>query len=133
MKDSCHKYLRIAKSVSQNIVDLLAQATMPTSVEKLAQNYLRCPATVSIGDEESHFNKRIHQSVQFVKESSKKKKLFQMLGTADPPIIVFVNSKAGADVLGRTLDRAGFPSIVLHGGKSQDQRKLALNQFKEGM
>lgn len=34
-------------------------------------------------------------------------------------VLVFINTKKNADMLGRQLEQAGFPAGVLHGGKTQ--------------
>merc|ERR1712106_1149244 len=50
----------------------------------------------------------------------------------EPPIIIFVNQKKGADVLAKGLEKMGYNAITLHGGKGQEQRQLALSGLKEG-
>ena len=41
-------------------------------------------------------------------ESAKRKKLLEILGAnLEPPIIIFVNQKKGADVLARSLEKMG--------------------------
>lgn len=34
-------------------------------------------------------------------------------------VLVFINTKKNADMLGRQLEQAGFSAVVLHGGKTQ--------------
>jgi superfamily II DNA/RNA helicase len=50
-------------------------ATMPPEVERMARAYLRHPAIVQIGDEDTGKNKRIVQHVLFMTEGQKKSKL----------------------------------------------------------
>jgi superfamily II DNA/RNA helicase len=54
--------------------------------------------------------------------------------TGDAKALVFVNTKKTADILGRQLEQSGFASAVgvLHGGKSQEQRESALEDFRTG-
>jgi ATP-dependent RNA helicase DDX23/PRP28 len=54
--------------------------------------------------------------------------------TGDAKALVFVNTKKTADILGRQLEQSGFASSVgvLHGGKSQEQRESALEDFRTG-
>jgi superfamily II DNA/RNA helicase len=54
--------------------------------------------------------------------------------TGDAKALVFVNTKKTADILGRQLEQSGFASAVgvLHGGKSQEQRESALEDFRNG-
>ena len=48
----------------------------------------------------------------------------------EPPVIIFVNQKKGADVLARGLEKLGYNAATLHGGKGQEQREFALGSLK---
>lgn len=51
---------------------------------------------------------RVEQIVHIVSENDKRKKLLSLLGSGiDPPIIIFVNQKKGADVLSKSLEKVG--------------------------
>jgi ATP-dependent RNA helicase DDX23/PRP28 len=103
-------------------------------VERIARKYLRHPAVIKIGDEESGKNKRIEQRVHFITEGQKKTRVIEeirRLSSADKAI-VFVNSKKQGDVVGRSIEAAGYRAGVLHGGKSQDQREDTLDYFRNG-
>ena len=50
-----------------------------------------------------------------------------------PPMMVFVNQKANADVVGRELRRAGWHVAILHSGLSQPQREAAIASVREGV
>ena len=84
---------------------------------------------------------RVEQKVHMVTEQEKRKLLLQLLSSGiDPPIIIFVNQKKGADVLAKSLEKMGvslgmqqqcvliyvvllqYRSTVLHGGRNQEQR-----------
>lgn len=47
-------------------------------------------------------------------------------------VIVFSRTKHGANKIAKDLEKAGIQSAAIHGNKSQNQRQLALNNFKEG-
>lgn len=127
-------------------VTTMFSATMPTEVERLAKTFLRHPAIVKIGDEDSSKNKRIDQRVMYMRAGKKKSKLVEVLGgiLRDQPksrkeksvdgqkIIVFVNIKKECDVVAKMLSSEGFRVTILHGGKSQDQREESLKGFREG-
>ena len=50
----------------------------------------------------------VEQQVLMVSEGDKRKKLISLLSSGiDPPIIIFVNQKKGADVLARSLEKMG--------------------------
>jgi len=115
-------------------ITAMFSATMPPEVERIARKYLRHPATIKIGDQDSGKNKRIEQHVQFLSEGQKKSKIVEELRRLQPgdKVIVFVNAKKHADVMGRQLEGSGFSVGVLHGGRSQDQREDTLEKFRSG-
>ena len=107
-------------------------ATMPPAVERLARNYLRRPVVVHIGTVGRPVE-RTEQVVYMCKENDKRNKLIEILNAGiDPPIIIFVNQKKGADVLAKGLEKMGYNAATLHGGKGQEQREHALSGLKEG-
>lgn len=105
-------------------------ATMPASVERLARTYLRRPATVYIGSIGKP-TERTEQIVYIMNENDKRKKLIEILSRGiEPPVIIFVNQKKGADVLAKGLEKMGYNACTLHGGKGQEQREYALASLK---
>ena len=107
-------------------------ATMPPAIERLARSYLRRPAVVYIGSVGRPVE-RTEQLAYFVSENEKRRKLVEILQAGvEPPVIIFVNQKKGADILAKSLDKAGFSACTLHGGKGQEQREYALASLKSG-
>ncbi|EEB18879.1 pre-mRNA-splicing ATP-dependent RNA helicase prp28, putative [Pediculus humanus corporis] len=107
-------------------------ATMPPAVERLARTYLRRPAVVYIGSVGKPVE-RVEQIVHIVSEQDKRRKLCELLARGvEPPVIIFVNQKKGADVLARGLEKLGYNACTLHGGKGQEQREYALSSLKNG-
>lgn len=107
-------------------------ATMGPAIERLARNYMRRPAVVHIGSAGKP-TERVEQRVYLISEERKKKMLIEVLEqNPRPPIIIFVNQKKGADLLGKGLSKLGFNPVVLHGGKGQEAREYALEEIKNG-
>nr|CAH7769311.1 unnamed protein product [Callosobruchus chinensis] len=107
-------------------------ATMPPAVERLARTYLRRPAVVYIGSIGKPVE-RVEQIVHIMGENDKRRKLMEYLSRGiEPPIIIFVNQKKGADVLAKGLEKLGYKACTLHGGKGQEQREYALASLKSG-
>lgn len=76
---------------------------------------------------------RVEQTVFMMKENDKRNKLIEILNRGiEPPIIIFVNQKKGADVLAKGLEKMGYNAATLHGGKGQEQREHALSGLKAG-
>lgn len=113
-------------------------ATMPPEVQRIARQYLRHPAMVSIGDgaDGSGKNQRIEQRVVFLSSPAMKEKALRDVivnqTTYSDKVIVFVNEKKHCDGVGRMVEKIGRRCVVLHGGKSQEQREENLEQFRRG-
>lgn len=109
-------------------------ATMSPEVEQIARTFLRHPAIVRIGDEDSGKNRRIEQRVLFVTEAQKRGLLTEELRklSQSDKVIVFVNVKKQGDSIGWHLEQQGFHCGILHGGRSQDQREDTLDMFRSG-
>jgi len=112
---------------------LMFSATMPPEVERLSRSYLRRPGTIYIGVVGRAVD-RIKQNVVFVRsEHEKKNKLEDLLENGPPPpIIIFVNQRKTCDSVAKHLCKLGYRATTLQGGRSQDQREWALQEFREG-
>jgi ATP-dependent RNA helicase DDX23/PRP28 len=113
---------------------IMFSATMPPPVERIAQLYLRHPATVVIGEVGKAVD-RITQNVLWVRnEADKRNKLENLLAQTPPPILIFVNQKKTADFIAKYVGGLGrnLQAAPLHSGRSQEQREHALEQFKRG-
>ena len=128
--------LEVRGQLLKHRLTAMFSATMPPEVERMAQQYLRHPAVISIGDAESRSNTRIEQRVIFLPSPGRKEHALRDIlvhpRSARDKIIVFVNEKRHADHVGRIVERAGRRCVVLHGGKSQDQREESLDLFRRG-
>ncbi|PJF17384.1 hypothetical protein PSACC_02853 [Paramicrosporidium saccamoebae] len=107
-------------------------ATMPSAVEKLARGYLKRPGTITVG-QAGQAADTVTQKLVMLKESDKDRCLLDILnsGEYEPPIIIFVNQKKTVDFLSRRLEILGHRCVALHGGKNQEQREVAISQFKK--
>ncbi|BGP30729.1 mRNA splicing protein prp28 [Rhodotorula toruloides] len=124
----------VAPSLALYRQTVMFSATMPPAVERLTKKYLRRPAVVTIGVAGQAVD-TVDQRVEMINSEEKKKsRLLDILnnGGFQPPMIVFVNQKKGADVLQKDLQRAGWNSVTLHSGKNQEQREAALNSIRNG-
>lgn len=114
-------------------VTMLYSATMPPSVERLAKNYLRRPATITIGDANQAVG-TVEQRVEFISGDDKKKtRLLQILSSGlEPPMIVFSTTISSVDALAHDLRRSNFNVTTLHSKKTQSQREEALASLRSG-
>ena len=126
---------RLGKAVPSHRLTAMFSATMPAEVERIAKRYLRFPVVVSVGDQDSGKNARIKQVVMFLSSSGQKENTLRDIlrrAHTNEKIIVFVNEKKNADGVGRMVERSGRQCVVLHGGKTQDQREENLALFRRG-
>jgi ATP-dependent RNA helicase DDX23/PRP28 len=135
-QEDLQKLLGPEKALPKHRLTAMFSATMPLEVERIAKRYMRHPAIISIGDQDSSKNSRIVQRVIFLSSASQKENALRGL-LLQPKylrekVIVFVNEKKHADGVGRMVERIGRQCVVLHGGKSQDQREENLASFRRG-
>mmetsp|Transcript_9686 Transcript_9686/g.21845 ORF Transcript_9686/g.21845 Transcript_9686/m.21845 type:complete len:808 (+) Transcript_9686:109-2532(+) len=126
---------RLGKAVPSHRLTAMFSATMPSEVERIAKRYLRHPVVVSVGDQDSGKNARITQRILFLSSPGQKESTLRDLLRRSHPnekIIVFVNEKKHAEGVGRMVEKSGRQCVVLHGGKSQDQREENLALFRRG-
>lgn len=109
----------------------LFSATMPPAIEKLAKKYLRHYCFISIGDP-GFGKKSIQHFIEIIDESLKKNVLRRVVRELKAPIIVFVNQKRSCEIIRGVLSKWGRTAVEYHGGKSQEQREEAIEQFKQG-
>ena len=127
-----HALKRIARALPKERQTLLFSATMPTEIEKLAQDFLRTPKKVSVAPVSSTAE-RVNQSAYFVKQKDKAVLLARLLKDREVQrSIVFTRTKHGANRLVGQLDKANLDAVAIHGNKTQNQRQKALNAFREG-
>jgi ATP-dependent RNA helicase RhlE len=127
-----HALKRIVTLLPKARQTLFFSATMPKTIESLADQYLRDPVKVSVTPVATTAE-RVEQQVIFVPQQQKQALLTAVL--RDPAIervLVFTRTKHGADKVVRALEKAGVESAAIHGNKSQSQRERALGAFKTG-
>ena len=121
---------RIINFLPRERQTLLFSATMPGPIQQLAEQILTNPAIVTIAPEKLT-TELINQQVYHV---SKAQKADLLTGLVQRPgfsrVIVFTQTKHGADRVCKQLDRVGVRCEPIHGNKSQNARQRALNAFK---
>merc|ERR1719319_1540418 len=112
----------------------LFSATWPDSVRELAHSFLSRPIKVTIGSEDLAAGTRITQIVEVVEDRAREGLLLKLLAkyhaSRKNRVLIFALYKKEAARLEETLKRKGWRAGSIHGDKSQDQRTLALEQFK---
>merc|ERR1712166_329914 len=114
---------------------LMWSATWPREVEKLARDMCReSPVHINIGSLNHRAAHTIRQYVEVVSESDKRGRLKRLLEKVmdGSKILIFCDTKRGADTLTREMRTDGWPALCMHGDKKQEEREWVLKEFKEG-
>ncbi|MBC5629184.1 DEAD/DEAH box helicase [Clostridium sp. NSJ-6] len=127
-----HDVKRIISKLPKERQNLLFSATMPKEVMKLVNSILKNPVKVEVQPVSSTVD-IISQGAYMVAKKNKKSLLVHLLKDESiKSVIVFSRTKHGANKIAKDLNNVGIEAAAIHGNKSQNQRQLALNNFKEG-
>jgi superfamily II DNA/RNA helicase len=111
---------------------LCFSATITPEINRLIDGILKSPETVSVrtGETASHVDQDV------IVASSKEEKLAKLLELLAQPdydkVLVFSQTKWGAQRLAEMITAVGYKAEAIHGNKTQAQRQKALRSFKEG-
>ena len=110
---------------------LFFSATMDSRVASLIQQFSNDPVTISVKTTASSEN--VNQDVvQYGSREDQMSKLHDLLMQNEvAKAIVFDETQRGVERLSNELASRGFKADAIHGGKSQGQRKRALDKFKQ--
>ncbi|KAL4576868.1 hypothetical protein LXL04_012968 [Taraxacum kok-saghyz] len=128
--------MQIYISLSQPQV-LLYSATIPSEVTKMATSLAKEKTIniITIGKSNKP-NEKVKQVVIWVESKQKKKKLFEIFSSKvhyKPPVIVFVGSRVGADMLSEAISvTMGMKAMAIHGEKSMKERREVLRLLMVG-
>ncbi|MEO1480796.1 MAG: DEAD/DEAH box helicase [Myxococcota bacterium] len=127
-----HAVKRIVRATPSTRQTLMFSATQAGNVMKLAGSILNSAETVSVNPVSS-LAPAIEQSVIFVERQQKTSVLLSLLDAhKSERTIVFTRTKRGADRVTKQLVRQGIKAAAIHGNKSQNNRKRALEKLKSG-
>jgi ATP-dependent RNA helicase DeaD len=108
-------------------------ATIPKSLQKIAQRFMKEPEIVGIKAKEL----TVPSIEQYYMEFSDDKKfnvLCRLLDIQLPELaIVFVRTKRRVDEIAEALKKRGYSAERIHGDLSQGMRDTVMRQFREGI
>jgi ATP-dependent RNA helicase DeaD len=110
----------------------LFSATIPPRIARLAEQYLKNPAQVSVAAREA-VAPRVRQVYYEVPASAKMEVLSRILDLEEPDsAIVFVRTRNDADEVAERLNSLGYLAQAIHGEINQAQRERVLGRFRAG-
>lgn len=110
---------------------LFFSATITPDIERVINDFLRDPVTVSVRTSET--SEHVEQTVIEARDKNHKHELLRELLEQEhySKVLVFGETKFGVQRLSDNLTKEGIPSAAIHGNKSQGQRQRALKQFRD--
>ncbi|XP_003974349.2 probable ATP-dependent RNA helicase DDX59 [Takifugu rubripes] len=127
--------LEVLEQVPEERQTLLVSATIPAGTEELAARLVHDPVRIVIG-EKNQPCANVRQILLWIEEPSKKRKLFEILNDSklyQPPVVVFVDCKLGADLLCEAVAKVtDLKTVAIHSDKSQWERNRILRGLLDG-
>ncbi|WP_083779841.1 DEAD/DEAH box helicase [Anaeromyxobacter sp. K] len=122
---------RILARVPKVRQTLLFSATMAGEVADFARAHLRDPVRVEVA-RSGTLAERAEQRVFLPEQREKLPLLLALLEEDDLSTLVFTRTKRRADKVAKALQRAGHKVARIHADRSQAQRRMALEGFRDG-
>jgi ATP-dependent RNA helicase RhlE len=123
---------KIMESLPKKKQCMFFSATMPQQVLGLARKILYRPKRVEVSPNSSTVV-QVNQKVILCKREDKFQVLRKILKEEERElVVVFTKTKNSADKVKEYLRFHRIPATVYHGDKSQDDREMALSNFKNG-
>jgi len=122
---------KIIAAVPTKRQTMLFSATIPPEVKALAAGAMKHPKIIQVGPQQIPIE-TITQHIYPVQKEQKMDILLHMLQKGGMySVLVFSRTKHGADRINNRLERAGVKSVAIHSGRTQGQRRRAMEGFKE--
>lgn len=125
---------KIMSQIRPDRQTVMYSATWPKEVISLANDFLNDWIQVTVGSLDLSANKNIDQIIETLEDSQKFNAFIDRLERTDPKdkVIVFCETKRGADQLTHNLRNTRARARAIHGDKSQSERDWVLREFKSG-
>ncbi len=119
----------IVKHLPQNRQTLMFSATLPQEIIERSKKYLRNPERISVMPARTS-SLHISQKTIQLNDNEKYPTLTTQLDERQGSIIVFVNTKRGAEKLALKLYQDGYEAEAIHGDLRQRQRDRVIKDFR---
>jgi len=122
---------KILEFVPKTRQTMLFSATMPEGIVKIATHHMKLPVRIEIA-RQGTTAKNIEQELFVVKKDQKLALLKKLLQEYKGSVLVFLRVKHSAKKVCDNLRNSGVTSAEIHSNRSLNQRKEALEGFKNG-
>ncbi|MBR7828803.1 DEAD/DEAH box helicase [Actinospica sp. MGRD01-02] len=120
----------LLKQVADGGQTMLFSATLDRNVDQLVRQFLNDPVVHSVDPTAATVSTMEHHLLHV--QNHDKNDVIAHIASRQGGVIMFTETKHGADRLVRDLLANGVKAAALHGGKSQPQRTRTLEQFRQG-
>ena len=122
----------VVRALPRRRQTLLFSATMPMKIRHLADSIMNDPVEISVAPSATTVE-AIEQRVYFVERMDKAALLLHLLQDESMNrVLVFVNTRHGAESLVKRLSRQKITAEDIHGNKTQKVRERTLRKYLEG-
>jgi ATP-dependent RNA helicase DeaD len=122
---------RILKHLPAKRQTLLFSATIPPDIQVLGARFLRDPVRVAVGPTTQPIP-QVSQVLIHTNEVRKFEELTAELEERQGSVLLFCRTQHRVDRILDKLKKLGVKATRIHGGRSQSQRRQAIEQFREG-
>jgi len=122
---------KILQVVPKNRQTMLFSATMPDGIARIATHQMKLPVRVEIA-RSGTTAKNIEQELFVVKKEQKLSLLKKLTQEYKGSVLIFIRMKHNARKICMNLKDVGVSATEIHSNRSQNQRKEALDGFKNG-
>ncbi|GJF33685.1 DEAD/DEAH box helicase [Kitasatospora sp. NE20-6] len=120
----------LLEQVATGCQTMLFSATLDRNVDRLVRRFLEDPVTHSVDPSAATVSTMEHHVLHV--QNRDKDAAIAHIASREGGVIMFTDTKHGADRLVLDLLANGVKAAALHGGKSQPQRTRTLEQFRTG-
>ncbi|WP_034891176.1 DEAD/DEAH box helicase [Gillisia sp. Hel_I_29] len=126
--DEVQKIIRLSPNLEQR---LMFSATIPAKVQDLAKSLLKDPERIEVAANSSAAPE-VNQRLFLVPKPDKTELMLYLMRNIikDKSVLIFRRTKNGVEKALNSLVKNGYKADSLHGDKTQSDRTLALNKFK---
>lgn len=122
----------IKKRLPKRHQTLFFSATIDTRIKDLAYAMVHNPIRIQVSPQDP-VSKNIDHSVAFVAMDDKRFFLERLVKELPgKKMLVFARTKVRAERIQAAMNRVDIESLVMHGGKEQEDRLIVMEQFRQG-
>jgi ATP-dependent RNA helicase RhlE len=122
---------RIVRETPDDRQTMLFSATFNKDVAKMAEQYLYEPVRIEV-ERAGSSNKDVEHELIVIEQEDKTRVLKKILNDFDGTVLVFSRTRHGARKLSRIVRDNGHTAAELHADRTLEQRRNALQGFKDG-